>query len=105
MKEYLTAIATFFSMVWQGLKDLGKALKQVFTQDNGQISSIRIIMFLVFVLWVWLLREFSIAFHLEILKEKPDYMGLTALFTAQFINMGVVVFLKVFQKKYEKNEN
>jgi len=70
--------------------------------DKGNISSIRIILIVSFGIFIYLLALWRKAFLFEIVKDQPDYTGLVALFTAMIINTGLVLFLKVLQKKYER---
>jgi hypothetical protein len=70
--------------------------------DSGNNSSIRVILALSFILLIYQLIEFRYAFRLEVVKEEPDYNGLSILFGAMVLNFVFVLIMKVIQKKYEK---
>ena len=73
-----------------------------FKDDKGHWSSIRIIMILSVIIFGYMVYLWREAFMLEILKEKPDYGGLTTLFTAMVAGVGISIFAKVVQKYFEK---
>lgn len=78
-----------------------KRLLEPIEDNKGNISSIRILSYLSFILLVYLLSEFRYAYRLEVVKPFPDYPGLALIFTAIVINFGLVILLKVIQKRYE----
>ena len=75
--------------------------KKIMQDSKGNNSSLRIILMVVFLLMCYQLYEFRVAYRLEIVKETPDYNGLTLLFTAMIINFVLVLVAKVWQKKFE----
>ena len=75
--------------------------KKIMQDSKGNNSSLRIILVVVFLLMCYQLYEFRVAYRLEIVKEAPDYSGLTLLFTAMIINFVLVLVAKVWQKKFE----
>jgi hypothetical protein len=89
----------FLNKVWQLLKGM---VMPIITDANGQVSSLRVIMLLWFFVFIFLLGMFTRAFLFELKQTSINYTGLATLFTAIFINFALIVFSKVFQKKYEK---
>jgi hypothetical protein len=69
---------------------------------NNQMSSLRVILILSFLVLIYQLFRFNQAYQLEIVRDKPDYNGLSLLFAAFVTNFIFVVILKVIQKKYEQ---
>lgn len=92
-------IKQFFVDFWAFLKGM---VMPIIQDDSGRVSSLRIIMLLSFFLLIYLLGMFTRAFLFELKQSSINYTGLSTLFTAIFINFWLVVFAKVFQKKYEK---
>lgn len=70
--------------------------------DNGNISSLRIVLVIILAIFIYLLALFTQALKIEIVKETPNYTGLATLFTAMLVNLALPLLLKVIQKKYEK---
>jgi hypothetical protein len=73
----------------------------VLQDNNGNYSSMRVILILTFSLMLWMFVEWRIAFHIEIEKDNPDYGGLTQLFIAMMVTFGMGIVGKIIQKKYE----
>lgn len=71
--------------------------------DSGNYSSMRVILIISVLVLIYQLYEFRAAYHLEIVKETPDYQGLTILFTALVTNFIFALILKVVQKRFENN--
>ena len=76
----------------------------IFQDDKGNYSSMRILLVLVFILTLWMFVEWRIAFHIEIQKETPDYSGLTQLFIAMMVTFGIGIIGKIIQKKHENDK-
>jgi hypothetical protein len=89
----------FLNSVWRFLKGM---VMPIITDASGQVSSLRVIMLLWFFVFIFLLGMFTRAFLFELKQDSINYTGLATLFTAIFINFALIVFSKVFQKKYEK---
>jgi hypothetical protein len=74
-------------------------------EDNGNYSTIRIVLIFSILVLIYQLYEFRAAFRLEIIKEHPDYQGLSLLFAALVTNFIFALILKVVQKRFEsKNQ-
>ncbi len=70
--------------------------------DKGNWSSIRLVLLFAVVIFLYLLYLFTKTLFVEIEKETINYQGLALLFTAMVTEVGVVLILKVLQKKYER---
>jgi hypothetical protein len=69
--------------------------------DKGHWSSMRAVLIASFLVLIYQLYEFRAAYRLEIIKDQPDYNGLSLLFASLVTNFIFVVILKVIQKKFE----
>jgi hypothetical protein len=78
-------------------------MSHLLKDDKGNWSSTRVVLILSFFLLLWMFLEWRVAFRIEILKEVPDYGGLTQLFIAMLVTFGLALIGKVVQKKYEEN--
>jgi hypothetical protein len=74
----------------------------ILQDDKGNYSSLRFLLLGVFVLLVWMFTEWRLALRVEILKDSPDYTGLTQLFLAMMVTFGMGILGKIIQKKFEK---
>lgn len=72
--------------------------------DKGNYSSMRVVLLFAVMIFLFLLYLFTKTLFVEIQKDVINYQGLALLFTAMVTEVGVVLLLKVLQKKYEKNE-
>ena len=87
------------------MKNFFKLIKELFSDHSGHFSSIRVLLFLSFALLVWMFIEWRRVLHIEILRNVPDYDGVTKLFLAMMVTFGLSLLAKVMQKKQEKEDN
>ena len=73
----------------------------ILQDDKGNWSSIRFLLIAVLLIFIYLLFLFSKALFFELQQEAINYTGLATLFTAMVANVGLVLVMKVIQKKYE----
>ncbi len=71
-------------------------------EESGKYSTLRIILFVFILILAYQLYEFRFAYRLEVVKESPDYRGLSLLFAALVTNFIVILITKVVQKKFER---
>ncbi len=69
--------------------------------DKGNKSTMRVAFLIGVVVFIFLLLLFTHMAILESRKEVVDYLGLAALFTATVTELGLVLYFKTLQKKYE----
>ncbi len=72
--------------------------------DRGNYSSIRIVLMFAIIVFVFLLYLFTKTLFVELEKETINYTGLALLFSAMVTEVGVVLIIKVIQKKYENKK-
>jgi hypothetical protein len=73
-----------------------------FLEDSkGNSSSLRLILTVLGVVFLYFAWLFQKAFLIEITRQAPDYRGLAELFIAMFVSFILAIFAKVIQKKYE----
>ena len=73
--------------------------------DKGNYSSMRVLLFFLFAFVVWMYIDWRWALRLEMLKDIPDYNGITGLFNAMmagFTTLIAALITKIVQKKLEK---
>lgn len=81
-----------------------KQLAELFNflkDDTGKYSSLRILLFVILLIFIYLMNIFNKFVEFELNSEAVNYTGLVALFSAFFISFLFAIFAKVFQKKYE----
>lgn len=67
-------------------------------------NTIRAILLMSFLVMCYQLYEFRFAYRLEVVKDMPDYNGLSLLFTTMITNFIFVLIAKVIEKKFENNK-
>ncbi len=72
--------------------------------DNGNYSSIRMVLIFAVLIFLYLLYLFTKTLFVELEKETINYTGLALLFSAMVTEVGVVLVIKVIQKKYENKK-
>ena len=77
-------------------------MKEIIEETNGRRSSIRIVLIVSAIIMLYLLYLFTVMVRHELAQESINYTGLTAIFSAMFVQFILVVIMKVIQKKYEK---
>lgn len=84
-----------------------KEITRPLQENNGNPSSTRWLLFVLFVLAIFVYLDWRWAFRLEMVREAPNYEGIEKLFIAMMVTFvgGVLLGLglKVWQKKYERN--
>lgn len=75
--------------------------------DNGNLSSIRLILLILLVVFVYLMFLFTKMIYHELNSKDPiNYQGLAIVFSSFFIQFILVILSKVIQKRFEnKNKN
>ncbi len=71
--------------------------------DKGNNSTMRVAFLIGVVVFIFLLLLFTHMAILESRKENVDYIGLATLFTATVTELGLVLYFKTLQKKYERD--
>ncbi len=74
----------------------------VFQDDKGNYSSLRVLLIFVCILIVWMYLDWRTVLFIETAKEVPDYTGVTNLFLTMIITFGLAFASKLIQKKFEK---
>ena len=73
--------------------------------DKGNWSSMRLLLTFLFALVVWMYVDWRWALRLEMLKDVPDYLGITGLFNAMmagFTTLIAALIIKLVQKRFER---
>ena len=76
----------------------------ILQDDKGNYSSMRVVLLGAFAVFVFLLILFTRLLVFELNQESINYNGLATIFTAMVTQVGLVLLLKVFQKKYENHK-
>ena len=77
----------------------------ILQDDKGNYSSMRVILLGAFLVFIFLLFLFTRLLVFELHQESINYSGLATIFTAMVTQVGLVLFLKVFQKKFESDNH
>ena len=73
--------------------------------DKGNYSSMRVLLAFLFGLVVWMYVDWRWALRLEMIKDVPDYSGITELFNAMmagFVALIAALITKLIQKRFER---
>ena len=70
---------------------------------EGRISTIRVMLVVGYLNFLYLIILWRKALMFELHKESIDYQGLTLLFSAMVVNTGLVLLAKVVEKKLERS--
>lgn len=83
-------------------------MSNIFQEDNGSWSSIRVILFFLIIFCVVVYLDWRWAFKIEMLKENVNYDGIVSLFREMltvFVGGTILtIVFKVVQKKFENKK-
>jgi hypothetical protein len=80
-------------------------MRNALQDDNGNYSSMRILLFMLFAFVLFLYFDWRTALFVEVRKQVPDYQGITSLFTAMmagFVALIAATIAKIIQKYIER---
>lgn len=86
------------AQLYVGLK---RSVSSLLQDDKGNWSSGRFVFLVGAGTIVWMIKLWTKAYNIEILKDKPDYEGLVLLFRELVIMFGVAYLFKVLSKVAE----
>lgn len=88
------------------LLNILSVLTRPLAERDGTPSSMRWLLFVLFLFSVQVYLDWRWAFHLEMLNDTPDYEGITNLFTQMMVvfvgGTLIATIAKVIQKKFER---